>query len=224
MMRRTLTVLFAATLLLAPVWSATLLRRGLADDPPECPANQKYQPEVNLGCPRSCDQPTPLCKNWPVGPGCGCPKFTVLAGTSRPRTPQRCIDPRDCLRIDPLCPDGAYPLDRPSECGPSGKPCPEGSFCNTDPIDRFAVCCPDPDDVPPPSPPQCVVTGCNGEVCTDHPNDITTICVVPSCAVTCLITYGTCTSDNQHGSCGWDTSAEETDYQRCLVDCDRGHD
>jgi hypothetical protein len=217
MLRFVLTVLFSASLLVAPAWSTTTstLRRGLSDDSQKkCPANQQYLPDVQFGCPASCDQPIPLCKAA-IGPGCGCPKGTVIAGSStRPRQPERCISPKRCAVPAPTCPTGE-PL-KGAFCGRGGSPCPAGFTCNIDPLDRFAVCC--SDDVSPP-PPKCVVTGCNSEVCTDNP-DIATICVVPSCEVSCTIKFGTCQSD-QNGVCGWDTSAAEKDYQHCLAGCEQ---
>jgi hypothetical protein len=173
MMRRiALTVLFSASLLVAPAWSTSTLRRGLSlDDSKKCPANQQYLPDVQFGCPASCDQPIPLCKAA-IGPGCGCPKGTVIAGsTTRPHQPERCINPKKCRN----------------------KP-----------------------------PPKCVITGCNSEVCTDNP-DIVTICIAPTCEVSCLTKFGTCQSDKT-GVCGWDTSAAEQDYQHCLAGCEQPDD
>jgi hypothetical protein len=158
-----------------------------------------------------------------IGPGCGCPKGTVIAGSSRPRNPERCISPKRCRKIavvvDPpaMCPNGAEPLGG-AFCGRGGSPCPTGFACNIDPADRFAVCC--PDSVPPTQPPpNCIVTGCNSEVCTDNP-DIATICVLPNCATQCTVKFGSCTTDATTGMCGWDTSATYQQYKECLASCE----
>jgi hypothetical protein len=114
-----------------------------------CPANQRYLPDVQFGCPASCDQPIPLCKAA-TGPGCGCRAGRVLAGSSRPHNPEQCISPRRCNKRTTSSAQCSYgsPLkdaDTGVElfCGRGGAPCPKGSTCNIDPADRFAVCCSD---------------------------------------------------------------------------------
>jgi hypothetical protein len=257
-----------------------------------CPANQRYLSNVQFGCPASCDQPVPLCYAA-IGPGCGCPKGTVLAGSSRPRNRKRCIQLQQCNKKPvttptyapprpatppPLtyCPNNVTPLANVN-CGRGGTRCPTGSTCNIDPLDRFAVCCPDTKYEPPaPTPPSssqcpdmskplanaycgrggspcptgygcitdpgdrfaiccrektnympplvppaasCVVTGCSGEVCTDKDPEISTICVVPSCATQCVARWGVCQADSYTGTCGWDLRANAGRYQQCLGNC-----
>jgi hypothetical protein len=153
------------------------LRRANKIKPPKCPANQQYLPAVQIGCPASCDQPIPMCKAA-IAPGCGCPDGLVLAGggssttSSRPpRSPEQCISPKLCEKKNAVtppmtswseCPNGAMPLANTAHCGRGGSPCPTGYTCNIDPLDRFAVCCPDayvsppsPSPPPPPAASQC---------------------------------------------------------------------
>jgi hypothetical protein len=252
-----------------------------------CPSNQRYLSNVQFGCPASCDQPVPMCKAS-VGPGCGCPKGTVLAGSSRPHNRKRCIQLQRCkkkpvstptyvpsyapppLPSSPFCPNNATPLADPY-CGRGGTPCPIGYRCNIDPANPFgfAVCCPDanyvtplanvycgrggtpcpvgygcvidpanpyavccrekdndgpslaPLVVPPaPSaPPRCVVKGCNGEICTDN-DQISTLCVVPSCAEKCIARWGYCVLDSYTGTCGWTLSPSNAGlFKQCVTDC-----
>jgi hypothetical protein len=66
----------------------------------------------------------------------------------------------------------------------------------------------------------CMVSGCNGEVCAAE--EVNTLCVVPTCAVSCLVQFGTCQSRRDPTGkllCGWNTSAAEQEYQACLVAC-----
>jgi Lustrin, cysteine-rich repeated domain len=182
----------------------------------QCPANQEYLPEVQFGCPASCDQPIPLCEAA-IGPGCGCRAGKVLAGSTRPSRPDRCIPPRRCRKptTAPLCPNGS-PLKDPTTgqqlfCGRGGEPCPQGSTCNTDPLDRFAVCCPDLEQKPPTD--SCIVSGCNGEICANEGRF--SICLAPTCEQSCL-SLTTCQSDG-NGLCAWNADVQQ--YQQCLANC-----
>jgi hypothetical protein len=169
-------VLFSSSLLVDPAQSAMLrkLQEDVAVDSSKtrCPANQQYLPEVQYGCPASCDQPVPLCKAA-IGPGCGCPKGTVLAGSSLPRRPLSCIPKDQCA--------AEYELP---------------------PLDK------------------CTVSGCNGEVCSAE--EVNSLCVVPTCQVSCLTKFGTCQANYDPKAkflCGWNTSAAEKEYQECLAAC-----
>jgi hypothetical protein len=107
-------VLFSSFLLVDPARSAmlrALQTDAAADDSQKCPANQEYLKEVQYGCPASCDQPVPLCKAA-IGPGCGCPDGTVLAGEARPRRSDWCIEAEKCT-VD-------YELPAPQKCMKSG--------------------------------------------------------------------------------------------------------
>jgi Lustrin, cysteine-rich repeated domain len=178
----------------------------------KCPSNQQYLPAVQYGCPASCDQPIPLCKAA-IGPGCGCPKGTVVAGSTRPHNPFLCLPPRRCRKLPlPVCPNGSPLHDTISGarhfCGRGGKPCPRGYICHTDPADRFAVCCPDP---PPKN--DCLVSGCNREICAAE--QLVSICLVPTCKVACL-KFATC-QRNPSGVCGWETNTRA--YHTCVDKC-----
>jgi hypothetical protein len=166
-------VLFSSFLLVDSARSV-MLRALQTDDSKKCPANQLHLPDVQYGCPASCDQPVPLCKAA-IGPGCGCPDGTVLAGTSLPRR-FRCIPKEKCAS--------------------------------------------DHVDLPPP-PQKCIVSGCSGEVCAAE--EVNMICIVPTCAVSCLTKFGTCQSNPDYPTvkfqCDWNTSATEKEYQACLVAC-----
>jgi hypothetical protein len=91
---------------------------------------------------------------------------------------------------------------------------------------------------------RCVVSGCNGEICTAVGQELLTICIAPTCEVSCLVQFGTCTNntnttttmdkttsgfgdDNDHGIvsslCGWNTGgATEREYQECVAGCSAG--
>jgi hypothetical protein len=91
---------------------------------------------------------------------------------------------------------------------------------------------------------RCVVSGCNGEICTAAGQELLTICIAPTCEVSCLVQFGTCTNntnttttmdkttsgfgdDNDHGIvsslCGWNTGgATEREYQECVAGCAAG--
>jgi hypothetical protein len=67
----------------------------------------------------------------------------------------------------------------------------------------------------------CMVSGCSGEVCAAE--EVNTICIAPTCGVSCLTKFGTCKSNSDYPTakfqCGWDTSATEKEYQACLAAC-----
>ena len=148
MMIKVLSIILAPLLLHGNVVLATRVKKVRT-----CPYNQVYLRAVQLGCPPTCDTPSPVCKAAPR-PGCGCPEGQILAGSAR-RNPNVCIPIEKCQKCPrnqvflrdvqygcpPTC-DQPLSLCRAAR-GP-GCGCPEGTILARSPTkERPPKCIPD---------------------------------------------------------------------------------
>ena len=168
---------------------------GYCVEDTECDEGSTWDDELSACCSDAIYMPA--CMPCPFGPG---PELVEVFDDNG------CLEGYTCGACDP-CGDGSDAL-----CMMVPPECAEGTVLS---VQGGCFACVDPATCKPPEPPvECVVSGCNGEICA--PFEMISTCVaMPEYACLSLTTCGA----NAQGQCGWEHNDA---YLACLEDLNGG--